>query len=109
MHGPLAFAPAAGGDMWTGDTRASARGQWSMPGRGPTTSSRRAARAHRALDLLAHAGEIRQRGRAPDDSPMPGKVRLSFAVQAGDKGGQGRALAMMEAMKMEHTIAAPAG
>ena len=38
---------------------------------------------------------------------MPGKV-LSFAVKNGDKVRRGQALAVMEAMKMEHTIAAPA-
>jgi 3-methylcrotonyl-CoA carboxylase alpha subunit len=37
---------------------------------------------------------------------MPGKV-VSFAVQAGDRITQGQPLAVMEAMKMEHTIAAP--
>jgi 3-methylcrotonyl-CoA carboxylase alpha subunit len=40
-------------------------------------------------------------------APMPGKV-VSFAVKAGDKVSKGQALAVMEAMKMEHTIAAPA-
>jgi 3-methylcrotonyl-CoA carboxylase alpha subunit len=40
-------------------------------------------------------------------APMPGKV-ISFAVKAGDKVTKGQALAVMEAMKMEHTIAAPA-
>ena len=39
-------------------------------------------------------------------SPMPGKV-VSYAVKAGDKVTKGQALAVMEAMKMEHTIAAP--
>ena len=38
---------------------------------------------------------------------MPGKV-VSFAVQAGDAVKAGQVLAIMEAMKMEHTIAAPA-
>jgi 3-methylcrotonyl-CoA carboxylase alpha subunit len=38
---------------------------------------------------------------------MPGKV-LSFAVKAGDTVRRGQALAVMEAMKMEHTISAPA-
>jgi biotin carboxyl carrier protein len=38
---------------------------------------------------------------------MPGKV-VSFAVKAGDKVLKGQPLAVMEAMKMEHTIAAPA-
>ena len=33
---------------------------------------------------------------------------VSFAVMAGDKGSRGQALGVMEAMKMEHTIAAPA-
>jgi 3-methylcrotonyl-CoA carboxylase alpha subunit len=58
-----------------------------------------------AIDLLAHAGE------APSEvgrltAPMPGKV-MSFAVKPGDKVSKGQALAVMEAMKMEHTIAAP--
>ena len=58
------------------------------------------------IDLLAHAGD------GPADSgrltaPMPGKV-VSFAVKAGDRITKGQALAVMEAMKMEHSIAAPA-
>ncbi len=39
-------------------------------------------------------------------APMPGKV-VSFAVKVGDKVRKGQLLAVMEAMKMEHTIAAP--
>jgi len=59
-----------------------------------------------AIDLLAHAGEgAADTGRLT--APMPGKV-VSFAVKAGDKVSKGQALAVMEAMKMEHTIAAPA-
>ena len=59
-----------------------------------------------SLDLLAHAGEgAADAGRLT--APMPGKV-VSFAVKAGDKVSKGQALAVMEAMKMEHTIAAPA-
>jgi 3-methylcrotonyl-CoA carboxylase alpha subunit len=38
---------------------------------------------------------------------MPGKV-LSFAVQVGDQVKSGQAVAVMEAMKMEHTLHAPA-
>ncbi|RZJ12850.1 MAG: biotin/lipoyl-binding protein, partial [Haliea sp.] len=58
------------------------------------------------IDQLAHASA------APADSgrltaPMPGKV-VSFAVKAGDTVSKGQPLAVMEAMKMEHTIAAPA-
>jgi 3-methylcrotonyl-CoA carboxylase alpha subunit len=59
-----------------------------------------------AIDLLAHAGEGEaDAGRLT--APMPGKV-VSFGVQAGDKVSKGQVLAVMEAMKMEHTIAAPA-
>ena len=39
-------------------------------------------------------------------APMPGKV-VSFAVKSGDTVKAGQTLAVMEAMKMEHTIAAP--
>nr|WP_315489364.1 acetyl/propionyl/methylcrotonyl-CoA carboxylase subunit alpha [uncultured Rhodoferax sp.] len=59
-----------------------------------------------AIDALAHAGEAHaEAGRLT--APMPGKV-VSFAVKAGDAVKKGQALAVMEAMKMEHTIAAPA-
>jgi 3-methylcrotonyl-CoA carboxylase alpha subunit len=58
-----------------------------------------------AIDLLAHAGEGEaDTGRLT--APMPGKV-VSFSVKAGDKVNKGQALAVMEAMKMEHTIVAP--
>ncbi len=57
------------------------------------------------FDLLAHAADgAAEGGRLT--APMPGKV-VSFAVQAGDKVQRGQALAVMEAMKMEHTINAP--
>ncbi|KQW30525.1 acetyl/propionyl/methylcrotonyl-CoA carboxylase subunit alpha [Acidovorax sp. Root402] len=59
-----------------------------------------------AIDLLAHAGEAAAEG-GRLTAPMPGKV-VSFAVKAGDKVAKGQPLAVMEAMKMEHTIAAPA-
>ncbi len=58
------------------------------------------------VDALAHAGEVQEAG-GRLTAPMPGKV-VSFAVKAGDKVKAGQALAVMEAMKMEHTIAAPA-
>ena len=57
------------------------------------------------LDPLAHAGEAAPEG-GRLTAPMPGKV-VSFAVKAGDKVKAGQALAVMEAMKMEHTMAAP--
>ena len=58
------------------------------------------------IDLLAHSGEAQAEG-GRLTAPMPGKV-VSFAVKAGDAVTKGQALAVMEAMKMEHTIAAPA-
>ncbi len=57
------------------------------------------------LDPLAHAGEAAEEG-GRLTAPMPGKV-VSFAVKAGDEVKAGQPLAVMEAMKMEHTIAAP--
>ncbi|RZM02777.1 MAG: acetyl/propionyl/methylcrotonyl-CoA carboxylase subunit alpha [Variovorax sp.] len=58
------------------------------------------------VDRLAHAGEAQAEG-GRLTAPMPGKV-VSFAVKAGDAVVRGQPLAVMEAMKMEHTIAAPA-
>ncbi|MFN0185701.1 MAG: acetyl/propionyl/methylcrotonyl-CoA carboxylase subunit alpha [Aquabacterium sp.] len=56
------------------------------------------------VDRLAHAGEGAAQGRLT--APMPGKV-IAFLAQAGDRVVKGQPLAVMEAMKMEHTIAAP--
>lgn len=47
----------------------------------------------------AHAGSLL--------SPMPGKI-VKVAVKVGDKVAKGAPLVIMEAMKMEHTIRAPA-
>jgi 3-methylcrotonyl-CoA carboxylase alpha subunit len=58
------------------------------------------------VDRLAHAGDTHAEG-GRLTAPMPGKV-VSFAVKTGDKVSRGQPLAVMEAMKMEHTIAAPA-
>ena len=58
-----------------------------------------------AINLLAHSGVAQTEG-GRLTAPMPGKV-VSFAVKAGDKVSKGQTLAVMEAMKMEHTIAAP--
>jgi 3-methylcrotonyl-CoA carboxylase alpha subunit len=58
-----------------------------------------------AIDMFAHAGDVHaDNGRLT--APMPGKV-VSFAVKVGDKVKSGQTLAVMDAMKMEHTIAAP--
>ncbi|WP_293661085.1 acetyl/propionyl/methylcrotonyl-CoA carboxylase subunit alpha [Rhodoferax sp. OV413] len=59
-----------------------------------------------AVDPLAHAGGAQAEG-GRLTAPMPGKV-VSFSVKAGDKVHKGQAMAVMEAMKMEHTICAPA-
>ncbi len=56
-------------------------------------------------DPIAHAADgATEGGRLT--APMPGKV-VSFLAKAGDKVQRGQALAVMEAMKMEHTISAP--
>ncbi|MCW5635821.1 MAG: acetyl/propionyl/methylcrotonyl-CoA carboxylase subunit alpha [Rubrivivax sp.] len=57
------------------------------------------------FDPLAHAGDHAGEG-GRLTAPMPGKV-ITFHVQAGDDVKRGQALAVMEAMKMEHTLFAP--
>ncbi|MEW6099319.1 MAG: acetyl/propionyl/methylcrotonyl-CoA carboxylase subunit alpha [Pseudomonadota bacterium] len=57
------------------------------------------------VDAIAHAGEgAGEGGRLT--APMPGKL-IALHVQAGQAVKKGQALAVMEAMKMEHSIAAP--
>jgi 3-methylcrotonyl-CoA carboxylase alpha subunit len=59
----------------------------------------------RVVDTLSHAGEGHaEAGRLT--APMPGKV-IAYLVKKGDAIKTGQALAVLEAMKMEHTIAAP--
>ena len=58
-----------------------------------------------AIDALAHAGDAPTEG-GRLSAPMPGKL-VSFAVKVGDKVKRGQTLALLDAMKMEHTIAAP--
>ena len=57
------------------------------------------------IDALAHAGEAQTEG-GRLTAPMPGKV-VSIAVKVGDKVAQSQVLVVMDAMKMEHTLAAP--
>ena len=52
-----------------------------------------------AMDEDAHAGSLA--------APMPGKV-IQVMTKAGAKVAKGDALLILEAMKMEHTITAPA-
>ena len=58
------------------------------------------------FDPVAHAasGPAAEAGRLT--APMPGKV-IAFLARAGQAVRQGQPLAVMEAMKMEHTITAP--
>ena len=58
-----------------------------------------------AVDRLAHAGDAASDG-GRLTAPMPGKV-VRFTVQPGEAVKRGQPLAVLEAMKMEHTIAAP--
>jgi 3-methylcrotonyl-CoA carboxylase alpha subunit len=64
---------------------------------------------HTALnynDPLAHAGESEAEG-GRLTAPMPGKI-VAVLVEKGKEVEKGAPLLIMEAMKMEHTIAAPA-
>ena len=57
------------------------------------------------VDPIVHAADgATEGGRLT--APMPGKV-IAFLAKAGDAVKQGQPLAVMEAMKMEHTITAP--
>jgi 3-methylcrotonyl-CoA carboxylase alpha subunit len=57
------------------------------------------------VDPLAHAGDAAQEG-GRLTAPMPGKVTALLA-KAGERVKRGQPLAVMEAMKMEHTLSAP--
>lgn len=57
------------------------------------------------VDVLAHAGQGSGEG-GRLSAPMPGKL-IAFLAQPGDSVSKGQPLAVMEAMKMEHTITAP--
>ena len=57
------------------------------------------------VDVIAHAGEGGSEG-GRLTAPMPGKM-VAFLAQPGDTVTKGQPLAVMEAMKMEHTINAP--
>ncbi len=56
-------------------------------------------------DPIAHAGDQAGEG-GRLTAPMPGKV-ISFLARPGERVLRGQALAVMEAMKMEHTISSP--
>ncbi|GGC86338.1 acetyl/propionyl/methylcrotonyl-CoA carboxylase subunit alpha [Undibacterium terreum] len=58
------------------------------------------------VDPLAHAGETEAEG-GRLTAPMPGKI-VAVMVSKGQQVAKGDPLMIMEAMKMEHTISAPA-
>ncbi|GAB4090638.1 acetyl/propionyl/methylcrotonyl-CoA carboxylase subunit alpha [Hydrogenophaga soli] len=108
-EGPLSFQPHASGQGDAIDLQfAGQRTRVTVYRRGEVAHIHTDAGATHivSVDLLAHAGDGQGEG-GRLTAPMPGKV-VSFAVQAGDTVRKGQALAVMEAMKMEHTIAAPA-
>ena len=59
----------------------------------------------RYIDPLLHAGEAEDEG-GRLTAPMPGKI-VAILVKKDDAVSKGAPLLIMEAMKMEHTIAAP--
>jgi 3-methylcrotonyl-CoA carboxylase alpha subunit len=59
----------------------------------------------REVDDIAHAGE-RAGGAGQLTAPMPGKL-IAYMAKPGERVARGQALAVIEAMKMEHTIHAP--
>jgi 3-methylcrotonyl-CoA carboxylase alpha subunit len=104
VSGMLNFAPDGAG-LWVrwGGARCFSQIDWQ--GETAHIFTPQGATRITVLDPLAHAGEAAQEG-GRLTAPMPGKV-VSFAVKTGDKVKAGQALAVMEAMKMEHTISAP--
>jgi 3-methylcrotonyl-CoA carboxylase alpha subunit len=108
VSGPLAFATRQDGDwaleLQFGTQRS--RATVYLKGEQVHVFTPRGAAQLVEVDLLAHAGDSGSEG-GRLTAPMPGKV-VSFAVKTGDKVSKGQPLAVMEAMKMEHTIAAPA-
>ncbi|KAG1079232.1 hypothetical protein G6F40_016399 [Rhizopus arrhizus] len=58
-------------------------------------------------DPLAHAQDTQGEHGGGLTAPMPGKI-ISISVKARDPVAKGQPLLVMEAMKMEHTISAPA-
>ena len=70
---------------------------------------------HGAAEMALNPNILPQPGDGGDDAdqagdqvvaPMPGRVRIVH-VQAGDEVTRGAPLAVLEAMKMEHTLTAP--
>jgi 3-methylcrotonyl-CoA carboxylase alpha subunit len=58
----------------------------------------------REVDAITHAGDSAAGGRLT--APMPGKL-IAYLVRPGERVIRGQALAVIEAMKMEHQVTAP--
>ncbi|MDD2728454.1 acetyl/propionyl/methylcrotonyl-CoA carboxylase subunit alpha [Malikia sp.] len=108
VSGPLQFTPRQDGD-WALDISFGAQRSLAtiyLDGERVEVFTPQGAAQLVEIDLLAHAGDSgTEAGRLT--APMPGKV-VAFMVAAGERVAKGQPLAVMEAMKMEHTIAAPA-
>ncbi|MCM2479704.1 acetyl/propionyl/methylcrotonyl-CoA carboxylase subunit alpha [Serpentinimonas maccroryi] len=107
--GPLRFHALPAGSAWAlelGFAGLSSRASVYVQGEQMHVFSPHGAAQIVEIDRLAHAGDSAPEG-GRLSAPMPGKV-LSFCVSAGEVVKKGQPLALMEAMKMEHTIAAPA-
>jgi 3-methylcrotonyl-CoA carboxylase alpha subunit len=108
LEGPLHWQPNPGGDwalgvQWAGHAW---RATVYADGERVHVFTPEGAVALVAVDRLAHAGDAASEG-GRLTAPMPGKV-VRFAVQPGEAVKRGQPLAVLEAMKMEHIIAAPA-
>jgi len=107
--GPLRFHSLPAGSAWAlelGFGGHSSRASVYMLGEQVHVFTPQGAAQIVEIDRLAHAGDHAPEG-GRLSAPMPGKV-LSFCVSAGEAVKKGQPLALMEAMKMEHTLSAPA-
>jgi 3-methylcrotonyl-CoA carboxylase alpha subunit len=66
----------------------------------------RAGEAYDFADLVAQRGGAAAGGDGAVRSPMPGKI-VAVSVKAGERVARGAPLVTLEAMKMEHVLAAP--
>jgi acetyl/propionyl-CoA carboxylase alpha subunit/acetyl-CoA carboxylase carboxyltransferase component len=73
----------------------------------PATTHRRRHAQHQAVSRGAQQAQHVPAGTGPVQTPMPGSV-VSIAVAVGDRVRAGQQVAVLEAMKMEHLVLAPA-
>jgi len=92
-------SPALNGAAVSGDVMRLSNGDIAVMRGGETFTLR----PFDPFEAAEHSGEAADR----IVTPMPGKI-IQVLVKAGDAVKRGQPLAMLEAMKMEHTLAAPA-